>query len=75
MISTCNQPIIIHLSQFLQAVCGLTTAKVVYLIPQTYMSLYFLDTLNMDKVSGKETYTQVLGSIQLFFIHNRRALQ
>ena len=40
----------VHLFFIPQTACAFATAKVIYLIPQIYMSLYLLDTLKMDKV-------------------------
>ena len=34
----------------LQVACGFVAARVVVILPQTYLPLYLLDTLNMDRV-------------------------
>lgn len=38
----------------LQAACGYTAARVMIMVPQNYIPLYFTDTLYMDKVSPKQ---------------------
>ena len=35
----------------LQVACGFVAARIVVVLPQTYLPFYLIDTLNMDRVS------------------------
>ena len=34
----------------MQAMCGFVTARIIFIVPQTYLPIYLTDTLKMSKV-------------------------
>lgn len=51
----------------LQAICGFVTARIIFVVPQTYLPLYLTDTLRMKKVrfAGGDMYHSIDSALQL----------
>lgn len=52
--------------------CAFVTARIVFILPQTYLPLYLIDTLHMDKVGAHYFYPS--GMMQITCLTNGHAL-
>ena len=53
---------------YLQVACGYVAARVVVILPQTYLPLYLIDTLKMDRVGSNNYVMYVECTLYLYIV-------